>query len=913
VEDAPMIWFRAGWWVLLASVVFLAPTRGASPRVTLRLENATCEEAALALTRATGVSVEVIPLPADTAPGSVELPVVPVNKPARFDWNDVTLAQALRDLGEHYSLRPSARSDGGYVLVQQPTRRPAPRYAPLARTELRGMQLQVQSVRVDGSYPAQDPGERLLLQLHGRALAGDAEAVVNLEDVFGRDDRGGVLVGQNRFSQRVDRGYPDEWTASLPLTGLQPGAKRLELLEGTLIAAPILRILRNEVPLPLPASGARRQLGERTVEFRALIIPQPLLFVHASERQSGGPQLQMHVVESAPPGPPLLNAEGDAVPVLVGASGRIYKASSTNRRGTQIDGQRIYDTTLRFPVIDEPIRQVRVAIAERREPRALGTFRIRNIPLPTGKPVPPGSLSFAALQSTPLTPESLDYDGKGGTLVSPVEVNGQPAARGRLSLGLSAAGGASATRWYHLETGTQSPALLPHVRPGAYRVLRVYQSFSSETRALAGWWRNDEVLTRVEAGKEVKLPPLQLTPTPPAPAPVQLPARVEGMEATVDRANLAYTRTLELLAPPETRDDGTLTLDLSGAVGGVETSRLFGLSNVIARDERGGLLTQRHGTRLITSSAGDFQGLKWSQSISLNSPHSGARFLRWVEGDLMAFSRGEQLEADVPLPCPVGGVRKPVGPLQLEVDSLEEMQPEAIAGQPAPERQYLLRGRFTASGIADLTNAQGQRTQPRLIGRSGTSYPPVRTFDSVGSSLWEFRCRYLVREPVVRISFQLTARTGLEPIASFRLLRVPLPDARPFVPPMANPQAVRRLKRSIAGEARLAAFEQVGGADLVLPVRLEDRRTAEGSLSVGLSAQTPRGWGPLRWVEVELVDGAVLLRDLKPGTYCLYRSYRAAEPSGQPHGGRWTGTDVQVSLVAGKVSTVPPLTWRKQP
>lgn len=80
-----------------------------------------------------------------------------------------------------------------------------------------------------------------------------------------------------------------------------------------------------------------------------------------------------------------------------------------------------------------------------------------------------------------------------------------------------------------------------------------------------------------------------------------------------------------------------------------------------------------------------------------------------------------------------------------------------------------------------------------------------------------------------------------------------------------------------------------------------------------MPAQTSRGWRPTRWVEAELVDGEVVLRDLKPGTYRLLRVYRAAEPQEQPSGGHWIAADVQVTLVSGKMVTAPPLFWKKSP
>jgi hypothetical protein len=454
--------------------------------------------------------------------------------------------------------------------------------------------------------------------------------------------------------------------------------------------------------------------------------------------------------------------------------------------------------------------------------------------------------------------------------------------------------------------------MLPNVKPGTYRVLRLYQSVRSEPVDVSGWWRNDEVTVRVEAGQEARLPPLQLTPGLPSPSLLRLSARLEEQEVSVDETRLNYSRILDLFTRPEARYNGMLTLDLSGVVGGVETSRFLGLGNVVARDDRGSLLTQRR-RGILQTTGGGFQGLKWTQSITLNSLHPEARALTWLEGDLLAFGRVEKSDTEVPLPLPAGGIRKESGVLRIEVDAQDELQPETPAGQPVPPHQYRLRGRVIGPAGTELTDAQGGRWQPLLIGRSGAVYHPARAYDSVVNGRWEFRCRYEVREPVERIAFKITARTDLEPVASFRLVPVPLPEPRPFLPPKASLQAVRKRHRIIAGEVRLAAFQQEGGADLVLPVRLGDQPATEGTLRVGVSVQTPQGWGPLRWAEAEIADGEVRLRDLKPGTYRVLRAYQAPEPAEQPSGGRWSGGELKITLRTGQETTAQPLLWKRDP
>src|SRR5689334_15478997 len=103
---------------LLALLLFAGiplTARAANPRVSLKVEKATAREAAAALSKASGVPLEIRPYP--TLPGRT-LPMLPdLNERATFDWTDVTFARALRDLSERYHLGGRA-SAGGWVLDQ---------------------------------------------------------------------------------------------------------------------------------------------------------------------------------------------------------------------------------------------------------------------------------------------------------------------------------------------------------------------------------------------------------------------------------------------------------------------------------------------------------------------------------------------------------------------------------------------------------------------------------------------------------------------------------------------------------------------------------------------------------------------------------------------------------------------------
>jgi len=71
------------------------------------------------------------------------------------------------------------------------------------------------------------------------------------------------------------------------------------------------------------------------------------------------------------------------------------------------------------------------------------------------------------------------------------------------------------------------------------------------------------------------------------------------------------------------------------------------------------------------------------------------------------------------------------------------------------------------------------------------------------------------------------------------------------------------------------------------------------------------GYGPTRWTDAD-VDGTgvVKLEHIKPGEYRLTRRYRPeAGAEALPAAGRWIGTELPVSLTAGKELPVPPLRW----
>src|SRR5205823_2819792 len=109
------------------------------------------------------------------------------------------------------------------------------------------------------------------------------------------------------------------------------------------------------------------------------------------------------------------------------------------------------------------------------------------------------------------------YERGGGILLSQVRIAEKPAGEGALSVGLAAKEGAdwSAIRWQNVDVGKDGTAKLEDLKPGIYRLLRVYRSSGAPaTSRVPGRWQNNEVTITVATGKEVAVPLLRWVPAP---------------------------------------------------------------------------------------------------------------------------------------------------------------------------------------------------------------------------------------------------------------------------------------------------------------------------------------------------------------------------------------------------------------
>jgi hypothetical protein len=511
---------RAILFGLLALVAAVRPAAGENPRISIKVENATFAEAAAALSRASGIPVEHWNR---RLPEGVARQLEPLlDEKASFDWTNVTFARALRQLCDRYNLQPLSPTGRAYVLHPAGVR-PAPPAMPPGLFEKNGVRLFLRSLSFTTSrrrwinFPQGVPDasgyNSLELSIGGTIPDGDADTIAGLGSLVAKDDRGTVLMLRQTGSAvgtDITPGlFPDEWTTGFFLAGLHPMAKKLEWLEGDLIVFRQVRRHRVEFSVPVNQDRARQQAGEAEVELTRFETGDPMV---------SGPSVEAQV--STAHGSALRpRGFSDFLPMLVGASGRIYAPTGVGFGSSSSPKGARFQVFAQFQPIDEPVVRIVLQLVERSQPEKLLTFRMQDIPLPPeAVPAPPPRPAPRPL-APPLparnTPaggaERPYYQEDGGNLVSRSQIQGQPAGEGILSLGLSRKTGGewSSIRWIEVEVNNRGEARLPNLKPGTYRIRRVYRPREERRGTGPGRWLDTEVVIDVVAGREVILPPLR--------------------------------------------------------------------------------------------------------------------------------------------------------------------------------------------------------------------------------------------------------------------------------------------------------------------------------------------------------------------------------------------------------------------
>jgi hypothetical protein len=541
-------WLSALAVAALAMIVLAAPSRAENPRVSLKVENATAREAAAQLSRAAGIQVDVYP-PAIPAEANPPVPA-PLEQKASFDWTGTTFARALRQLCEKYGLRPNPRPAGGYTLYPAAGAAvPAPAQKPVGLFEKNGVRLFARGINVTdyraisfaNGVPLFGPGASLSLHLACELADGDAERIAGVQNLTARDDLGNLILSDDQGRSYYSSGYgqyPDEWSGSVTFTPPHPKAKKLQWVEGDLMAYSTVTPLRVELPLPFAGKSARKEAGGLIFllsRYQDTPDPQadgdeqddfPVQRLGPLAAAPAGFSVRVRVYEPRDAHAVARNGSWGYMPYAVGASGQAYSVGvSRGGQGGRADqqGTVIDHGALGFIMPEKPVKLV-WDLVEKSQPQKLLSFRMTDIPLPQQ------SAFAAARRANPppvlaASPDRPYYAKGGGVLVSRVQLQERPAGEGSLAMGLSARNGAewSAIRWISVDVARDGTARLEDLKPGSYRLLRAYQPRQPGGGPPApGRWLNGELTVEVAAGKEIVLPSLRWEPVPdeetPAPA-----------------------------------------------------------------------------------------------------------------------------------------------------------------------------------------------------------------------------------------------------------------------------------------------------------------------------------------------------------------------------------------------------------
>jgi hypothetical protein len=204
-------------------------------------------------------------------------------------------------------------------------------------------------------------------------------------------------------------------------------------------------------------------------------------------------------------------------PYLVGTNGKVYTCNRTQSSGWGDPQFSVNDSTFVFPPTeDAPVKLV-WDLVERSEPVKLFSFKLTDIPLP--EPNVPGFRKPGGPR-TPKPSPATDhpfYEKDGGTLLNRVQLGDKP-AEGSLQIGLAARAGADwgPTRWIELDLD-EGVARLEGLKPGSYRLQRIFRPKEGETGPQGGTWLSKDLVITAVAGKELAPAPLKWSLQPVAP------------------------------------------------------------------------------------------------------------------------------------------------------------------------------------------------------------------------------------------------------------------------------------------------------------------------------------------------------------------------------------------------------------
>jgi hypothetical protein len=505
------------WSVLALAGALAAPAAAENPKVTLSAHGVTADEVVAQLARAADTSLTIY--------GNVGASDPLLLQKSDWDWKDVPLAQAMRQVCAKYSLR-TGRAQIGFVFYANQGAPPAAAAKQVGVTEKDGVKLWVNGTTIyesrqlnltDGAPGNESGGGSLQVQLGALLGSLDPDSMAGLQNVTAKDDQGNTLAlpNQGYYGGYAGGAFPDEWAATMQLPAPHPKARKLQWVEGDVMVYKRVKPFRVEIPLPLTDRVIRKQVNDLAFSVSEYKLrtqdaeddPEPLL--NRNQPVMGNVlTLRTRVYTPASGGPQSRSGWG-MVPYLVGKSGKIYVPTQNIGGRSGSDGQTtVVENTLSFPGLSEAPAKLVWDLLDRGEIEKLFSFRITDVPLP--RPVEFNAKAAAPQPGTDTPVADHPFYEKGGaTLVSPVTLPEKGVRSGRLDLGLSPKIGAGwgPVRWIQLDVA-DGEAKLENVKPGLYKIVRRFKP-RDEALAPGGHWVNGDVQTTLATGKDLRLPSLE--------------------------------------------------------------------------------------------------------------------------------------------------------------------------------------------------------------------------------------------------------------------------------------------------------------------------------------------------------------------------------------------------------------------
>lgn len=327
---------------------------------------------------------------------------------------------------------------------------------------------------------------QLTLQFSG--TEDSTEAIAGLDKLQIQDNFGRSLlpVSQTLRTTTGTRVRLNEYWQRIPLFLKDDRAVRLRVVRGNVVLYRKVSPLQLEFPVESGAPPvSRTQSG---LEFR----------VDKVEEQNGRWSLDTRLTWKKEQ---LVMGQGlsrTPQPYLVDAQGRVYRdVAARLARFRDSNGDPVVEEHLRFGDLGAKPARLVYEVYLKEDPAITVPFRLGPLPLP-------------AAESTGSRAERPFYDGEnGGTLLfSVVDRDGKP-AEGEVSLGLSLKDehGWSGIRWLDEVTDADGRVKLEHLRPGTYRVTRVFRLDPALPPVSVG---RTPIEIEVQAKAEATLAPLRI-------------------------------------------------------------------------------------------------------------------------------------------------------------------------------------------------------------------------------------------------------------------------------------------------------------------------------------------------------------------------------------------------------------------